>query len=419
MKRSLCLFLALFLLLSGCGQAAPEDTIPATRETEPIDTFPYPEIREKLTWEAINALPVKRADMTVTEMREACVEFMRFSKTALWTPNDNMHFVRNSQGTEDDLYKGVVYGGLPYVGLGTGNVYRMMDYIDEATGVMDMEMPMQNPKLFGNQCSCTTFWAWGRVINSMGDAYTANMTQFNGYLRVGPYTYPDSTIRFSKQDTTTLICQKNGLEVMCRSYAQLRPADGLVYYTTAGHAIMVSSEPHVEYKGDQINAAASYITILEQGQSWEEYQNAAGDTAQVKNSVDKKVTFLQLFNASYIPFTYAEFLGTKGIDETECDISITGDTVAADKLFYAKVTANFGISDVYVSLTDDGGREVYRLAVRAGSPNCRALAISPSGTNAFHWGEYEKLSGSYKATVSVQLSTGERPTVFEGTVQFD
>lgn len=418
MKRYFYMILALSLLLAGCGAPAPEVTTPTTEETKPIDTFPYPEIKEKLTWDAINAQPTKRADMTIQEMREACVSFMRFSKTAMWTPNDNMHYTRNAKGAEDDMYKGVVYAGLPYVGLGTGNVYRMMDYLNEATGVMDMEMPMQDPKLFGNQCSCTTFWGWGRVINSMGDAYTANMTELSGYLRVGPYTYPGSTIRFSEQYTTEMVCKENGLETMCESYAQLHLADGLVYYTTAGHAIMVSSEPHVEYTGGKINAAKSYITILEQSQRWEEYTNASGDTAQIKNSVDKKMTFLDLFNDAYIPFTYAEFLGTKGIDETQCSINLSGDTVDATKLFYAKVTANFGISDVYVSLKNDSGKEVYRLAVRAGSPNCRSLTITPTGTNAYHWGDFSKLSGSYQATVTVQLSTGERPTVYQGTVRF-
>ena len=419
MKKILVLSLALVLLLSlaACG-AAPEPVATTTVATEPADTFPYPEIHQKLTWDAINALPTKRADMTVQEMREACVAFMRFSKTAMWTPNASFEFIRNAKGDMDSMSQGVVYAGLPYVGLGTGNVYRMMDYLNEKTGVMNMEMPIQNPQLFGNQCSCTTFWGWGRVINSMGEAYTANMTILNGYLRVGPYTYPDSTIRFSEQYTTEMVCKENGLDVMCQSYAQLHLADGLVYYTTAGHAIMVSSEPHVEYIGDKINPSASYITILEQSQRWEEYTNEAGDTGKIKNSIDKKMTFLQLYEDAYIPFTYAEFLGTKGIDETTCSINITGDTVDSTKLFYAKITANFGISDVYVRLTDDSGKEVYRLAVRAGSPNCRAITLNPNGTNSFAWGDFNKLSGSYHATVSVQLSTGERPTLFEGTVQF-
>lgn len=421
MRKLLALLLctALLLTFAACSNSNTEiHPTETTEEAKIVDTYPYPTINNKLTWDAINAIPMKRSDMTIQEMRELCVQFMRFSKTAMWTPNDTVDFIRNSKGTEDQIVKGGIYAGLPYVGLGTGNVYRMMDHLNEETGVMDMELLRTMPKLFGNQCSCTTFWGWGRVVNSMGIAYTANMTQGNGYLRVGPYTYPDNTLRFSEQYTTEKVCQDNGLDIMCQSYAQLHLGDGLVYYTTAGHAIMASSEPHVEYTGNKINPTTSYITILEQSQRWEEYTNDAGDTAQVKNSIDKKMTFLDLFNNAYIPFTYAEFLGTKGVDETKCEINLSGDSVEANKLFSAKVTANFGISDIYVSLKKADGKEVYRLAVYADTPNERTLNISRAG-NTFAWGDYNKLSGEYSVEVSVQLSTGERPVVYSGKVTIE
>ena len=36
------------------------------------------------------------------------------------------------------MLQGTTYGGLPYVGVASGNVYRMMDYINEY-GILDME----------------------------------------------------------------------------------------------------------------------------------------------------------------------------------------------------------------------------------------------------------------------------------------
>lgn len=421
MKRLLMILLCVAILLCFAACRAPEasSTIPTTEETIPMDTYPYPEIRDKLTWDKINAFPIKREDMTVEEMRQLCVDFMRFSKTVLWTPNATVQYIRNAKGTEDEMIKGQVYAGLPYIGLGTGNVYRMMDHLNEETGVMDMQVLATYPKLFGNQCSCTTYWAWGRVINSMGNAYTANMTGMNGYLRVGPYTYPDSTPKFSEQYTTKMVCEANGLDVMSQSYAQLHLADGMVNYTTAGHTIMVSSEPHVEYVDGKINPATSYLTILEQSQRWEDYTNEAGDKALVKNSIDKKMTFLELYNAAYLPFTYAEFLGKKGIDKTECTVNLSGDSVEAIKLFNAKVTANFGISDVYVSLKNESGKEVYRLAVRATNPNQRTVNITQAAAASFAWGDYDKLKGEYTAQVTAQLSTGERPTLYTGKVTIE
>ena len=141
MKKILALLLCLITLLSlaACGNK-PNDQTEPTKETTPMDTYPYPQINTKLTRDALNALPVKSDNMTIQQMRETCVQFMRFSKTALWTPNNNMQFVKNPSNAIDEITKGIVYAGLPYVGSGgCGNVYRMLDNINEETGVMDMK----------------------------------------------------------------------------------------------------------------------------------------------------------------------------------------------------------------------------------------------------------------------------------------
>lgn len=416
MKRLLALLLCVVTLLTfaACGNAGnqPEET---TEETKPVDNFPYPTLNEKLTWDRINAQPVKSSDMTIQEMREACVSFMRFSKTAMWIPNAELTFVKNAQGAEDKMLKGQIYAGFPYMQFSTGNVYRLMDYMNEETGVVDVEDFIAYPQALGNQCSSSTYWAWGRVINSASGSYTVRLTHANGYLRVGPYTYDDGQISF-EQNTTKMICQQNGEDVMYESYAQLHLADGVVNYTTAGHVRMVSSEPHVVYYNGKIDPFNSYITVLEQGQGWQDYTNESGDTAQMKVNVDKKVSFFDLYEDSYLPFTYAEFLGTKGVDETQCSVNLSGDSVAPAQLFSAEVTSNFGISDVYVSLKNDSGKEVYRLAVRITEHNKKTLKITKNGTNVATWGNYDKLSGEYNVEVSAQLSTGERQVVYTGKV---
>ena len=168
MKRILCIVLCLvtLLALAACGNSQPGTPI---ADSKPATSFPVPTINDKLTWEKINAFPIKTTDMTIQEARALCVDFMRFSKTALYIPNDNMSYQLNTTGTMDKMIKGQIYGGLPYVGLGgCGSIYRVMDYIDEETGVVDMTNPKLNPGLFGSHCSSQTYWAWGRVINSVG-----------------------------------------------------------------------------------------------------------------------------------------------------------------------------------------------------------------------------------------------------------
>jgi len=429
MKKILALILAAATVLSlaACGgdggATEPADTTP---DTTPLvdfkaDNFPYPTINQKLTWEAINAQPVKREDMTVQEMREACVSFMNFSKTAMYIPNDYLGFEKNNNGATDEMVKGQIYAGLPYIGGGgCGNVYRLMDYIDVETGVLNMEYIKLRPNLFGNHCSSCTYWAWGRVISSVEHAFTADITHKNGYLRIGPYTYNDD-LAFSSTYTSDMVVAENGMQTMCQSYAQLHLADGLVnYHSGGGHVIMVTSEPTVTLlaNGD-VDPANSYLTISDQGQSWVEYENEAGDKGQLKANVDKKLSFLDLYNSAYLPFTFAEFLGEKPIEKTEVSINLEGDTVEQLKLFTAKVTCNFGISDIYLSLYAPNGREVYRLVTRAVNAGEKQLQFAKNANNSFAWGELDSLSGEYTVKVTAQLSTGERPELYTGKVTIE
>lgn len=427
MKKILALILAAVTLLSlaACGgeTAEPVDTTP---DTTPLvdfkaDNFPYPTINQKLTWDAINALPVKRDGMTIQEMREMCVAFMNFSKTALYIPNDYLGFEKNNNGATDEMIKGQIYAGLPYIGGGgCGNVYRLMDYIDPATGVLNMEYIKLRPNLFGGHCSSSTYWAWGRVISSVEHAFTADITHKNGYLRIGPYTYNDD-LAFSSTYTTDMVVAENGMDTMYESYAQLHLADGLVnYHSGGGHVIMVTSEPEIVKTADgKIDPVNSYLTISDQHQGWIEYTNESGDLAQMKSNLNKKMTFLKLYEGAYVPFTFAEFLGDKAVEKTEVSINIEGETVEQLKLFTSKVTCNFGISDIYLSLYAPNGREVYRLVTRAVNAGEKQLQLAKNATNSFSWGDLDSLSGEYTAKVTAQLSTGERPELYSGKVTIE
>jgi hypothetical protein len=164
--------------------------------------------------------------MTVAEMRKLCVDFFRFTKSALWTPKEDHKYIRNTNGDIDEFFVGTVYGSVPYVGLGTGNVYRLMDYLDEETGVLDVKAAAKVPSLFGNQCSIGSYWAWGRIINSVNkEAATPHMYQANGYIRVGPYTYDDKRDKFTEDDNTVKICKENGANVFVAGSACLKAED--------------------------------------------------------------------------------------------------------------------------------------------------------------------------------------------------
>jgi len=426
MKRLLSLVLAfvLLFLLPSCNKEESKEkkteeilyteTMEIFKENEKEDDYDYPEIKEKLTWDSINALTKKSEDMTSDELREMCVEFFRFNKTAAWTPDDNIKINRYSTGGEDTVEKGKIYGGLPYVSTATGNIYRLMDYLDESTGVVDIKKASENPKLFGAQCSVSAYWAWARCINSVNYSWTYSSVTKNGFLRVGPYTYDDSIEMFSKDYSTEMVCKANGKETMFRSYAELLPADGLVYYTSGGHTVMCSSEAVVKYKEDgTIDGDKSYITIIDQGGSWSTRVNDSGDETFIKGSIDLKLNFDTLFKHHYVPFTFAEFQGTDPIEETECTFSHQGETITADALKASAVTSNYGISDIYAMLCSRTGKEVILGVSRATRASKHELTFE----NAFGETDLSQYAtGNYTVKIVCQLGTGERPTVYEGTL---
>ena len=147
-----------------------------------------------------------------------------------------------------------------------------------------------------------------------------------------------------------------------------------------------------------------------------EYTNEAGDLAQMKSNLNKKMTFLKLYEGAYVPFTFAEFLGTDPVEETECKFSPAGSTITVKELFAGTVTANYGISDIYAIIKDASGKEVYRHAVRVKNGNTYELDMVRNSDNVDKWGTLDVSTGEFTVEVVAQLSTGERPTVYTGKI---
>lgn len=405
MKKFAALFLILSLLLCGCNAQNAEPT-------EKKYTHNYPKIENPVSKEQIARFPIKNADMTTDEMRRLVVDFFEYSKTALWTPDREFHYIKTNDGDTDDIHLGVIYGGLPYVGVASGNVYRLAEYADE-NGVVDLTEAEKNPKLFGNQCSQASTWGWSRVVNSADFSWTYLMVQQKGFLRVGPYTYSDNLVRFGGgvSPTTNAIANENGPDVMFRSYAEMKMGDGLVAYGEAGHAMMVYRDPVVVLDANgKIDGAASYAEIIDQYGSWVESTTEDGVTYTHKNYIGRKMSFSQLLQEGYLPFTFAEFLGTDPIEETLCQYSYAGETVNMQQLMAATITANYDISDVFVRLKD-GDKIILSNVYRAETTGIRSANIYKS-ISSKEWSEYA--DKGYTVEISVQLSTGEHPVVYTG-----
>lgn len=381
----------------------------------------YPQVAEKLSWEKIDAFPIKRVDMTEEEMRQLVVDFYIFSKSFVWVADDEYTY-RLAEGYDPiTLNKGELYSGFPYISKGSNNVYRMMDYMDPETGVVNIKAAGENHMLLGNQCSLSCQWAWARVIKSMKDGWTQEITKKNGYIPVGPYTYPEDLEEYTKEYSQRTVAQENGEEIMFRSYAQLKPGDGLVKYA---HVIMCTGVPHIEYTADgAIDPELSYVPMSDQTRTtgWKPYTNESGDNYKMCGNINKHYRFQYLFDKGYLPFTFKEYSGEAPIEETVVTFSHAGKTITKEQLFGATVTSNYLLSDIYASVTDSKGNEVYRLAVRAKQPAVRELrfaetVIVNNSNTASVWGSWDNISADETYTVQIiaQLGTGERPTLWEG-----
>ncbi len=370
-----------------------------------------PSTSHMLTRERIESFPIAKSSMTERERRELCVSFFRFCQTWEWTPDRDLDFQRNKKGHITQLRKGKIYGGFPYGGLGSGNVYRMLrHFYDAESGVIKMDDLEKNPRIFCNQCSLGSGWAWRRVVTSANQSWTEVMTQKNGYLTVGPYTYDQDLSSFSKT-TTKDICAANGEQIMYRSYAAMKPGDGLVMFTTAGHVIMCSSDPAVAYKkSGEINAEASYFTVIDQGQRFRTMRNSDGTEFTSQGGVDRPLFFNKALEGGYIPFTFAEFKEGAPIPKGEALMDLAEEEVKPDRVLSSVLTANHSITDVYVLLEKE--KEAKTVAIPSMSCSVRAVGIgehlSREDLNVFSGG---------KISIECQLANGEYLTAYSGKLK--
>ena len=429
MKKTLIAFLAVLLVavmavaLVACGG---EETPKVNPEDPTKDVSAYKSkggfetINDPLSWDAINKFPVVHDGMTVEEGRKLVVDFFRYCKTAVWMPADDYEYTVKSTGDPKYVTGGVKYGGLPYTSVSSGNIYRLMDYMDPNTHVVDIKTAGAKKTLFGNQCSFGSYVGIGRVINSAEYRWTKNMTPSTGFVPIGDYTMDTSCKEY--QDglyNTVNILEENGAEKMYECYAGLKKGDVIVYFTTAGHVVMISEDAHVVRDADgKIDPKASYVTVIDQTPGTvTDGKNAAGDVYTYEKNVDAQWNFTKLFNGNYIPFTFAEWLGTDPIESSKTEISHKGDTVSLEQLKDIKITSNYGITDAYVSVYNANGVEVFKMAVRSTVTSLKEVELITEGFNVDFWGDKDSLKPEtyeYTVKISAQLSTGERPTLWEG-----
>ncbi|MBR7165709.1 MAG: hypothetical protein IKD18_05455 [Clostridia bacterium] len=371
MKRSLTLFLILCILLTGaftaCSEVQPLSTTEEVVSTEPFYEDP---MAKKLLRSQVEAFPVATEEMSYEDRRSLAVDFFELQLTFRWKPDmdlldyptTNFH-VPGGKTLKTDT----IYGGIPYQSVATGNLYRWLEYYDEETGVFRLSEALAENGGYGegaaitdvkkdkdgnitykkyrslqalfNQCSVSSFWGWGRVVNSANFIWTADMNVYNGFIPLG-FTYgyehegktygadvirrwgvKDENWNPKGYDTVHAIRDWKALhgdDAMYKCYAKLQPGDCVV---SKGHAMMVK-EVHFHKREDgSVALPHSWIVAIEQIEGWGQ-QTVLGEgenRVAFKNQggVDRIYYFGELMDKDYLPFTFAEYLDPEKPEEKE------------------------------------------------------------------------------------------------------
>ena len=302
-------------------------------------------------------IPIANASMTEDQLRQICLDYMKLEQEVPFRMPKDFFYTVESQKRRRRLVAGQVYGGIPYVTRGAGNLYRFAELYDPETDTLRMDSDIYDDiRYFGNACSGSASMAWARVVTSAYLGYTMFMTEANGFLPVGNYKYPaENMTRFIPgSNGCRTLCDFNGEEVMYESYAKMKPADGLV---CDGHVRMNSRYPEVVRRDDgTIDPDQSYIWTRDQNCYMGTHNNVRllpdGTHYSAQGFVDIRFTFRSVFNRRFVPFTFREFANPALVEPARIRLAVEPE------LRERVLTANYPISDIFLEL--DGQRWSYR-----------------------------------------------------------
>ncbi len=429
MKKLICLLLSLctVFLMTACagGNAEPETT---TTES------PYAGIVDdpKTWYEEFISIPIANSSMTTDELRDICVRQFKANLGFTWTPNQPISYTYNllDKTRSIDIPVGNAYSGLIYSTSvegekpTLGNVFKVLSYYDKETGVVDVAaMGDKVLSILTSACSYGAMQAWNRVSNSHNLGNMGSYTIYDSNIvLVGPYTYEpyvyDYDFGSSDRQATAKIIKHNGMQTMFESYACMLPGDGL-FSGPSYHVIMCSSVPVVvRDENGMINPNESYALICEQAAGGtqsdsDNYKQPNGIDMRPLGTIDKKYTFMELLDKSYIPFTIKEFTGEEPVEAGEAWVGDrasgmeNGTDITAEQIFQKQAVGNYNICTVIVKVKDPAGNELvsYDPSLET-TPRTASYAVSLA--EAF---DEAKLSphanGKNTIHICIQLANGE------------
>ena len=253
---------------------------------------------------------------------------------------------------------------------------------------------------------------------------------------------------------------EGGENALFDCYAQLKPGDAVL---SGGHMMMVlSCNLYVDREGN-VDYEGSTIVVAEQIDAWGIKGTEGERVFRQQGRRTYGYTFQELQDTNYIPYTFAELLDPNdpqdkkhldyyasysdkltavqdcfsaltydpalcGTDVEAAQVFCTyeGDTVTPAQLEAMAVGSNYSVSDVFVTVTDKAGTQLLRNIYR--TFELHEMEIPMTSTKS----TYEKdadgnlknlcdgiadlANGENTVTITMQLSTGQLMTVYQGTL---
>jgi len=167
-----------------------------------------------------------------------------------------------------------------------------------------------------------------------------------------------------------------------------------------------------------IDPGRSYLHVCEQDSygtqgKAQTVEQSNGITMRPLGTIDKKYTFMELYDMGYIPFTIKEFTGEEPVEAGEAWLgdqtskTENGEALTTSEIFQKQAVSNYNICNVVIKVKDSSGNELvsYDPALMT---NPRTACYAVSLTEAF---DEAKLSpyanGENTIHICVQLATGE------------
>ncbi len=368
-------FCAETLVVSGTAPAAtvPAKTLETEKKTAAAQTAGVSFKGKVFTW-PVYAL---KANATTNEIRQTAIRAMHDELAFQWTPETDIRYTKEAGAARGKVFSfssGTTYAGLPYTTAGQGLLH-WLQYYDFRTGIVS-GITSANCATFGNSCATCVMWGWSAVASSISWNSCATLTISRGCIPVGPYRL-DASITDLGNYTSDRVCKENGKDIMMQSYAAVLPADALVNSRHKGDHCIMALHVDVAYQDGKIDPEKSVLHYQDQWASFTEI-----DGVLYEGHIEKTMTFAKLFARHYIPFTCAEFLGTKAY--TVPSVTFKGASSTVDQVLAGTLHSPYKLVTVTLTVSDKKGHEVASqktLVVRKDIASGNALDFSLAGVD--------------------------------------